>query len=63
MTRKKIRKKTYLVPVVVEGRAMEEIMKSMQLRASCGICAEVGCSWCNASVPGVLKKILIVAED
>jgi hypothetical protein len=34
MTRKKTRKKTFLVPVVVEGRAMEEIMKSMQLRAS-----------------------------
>lgn len=62
MTEKKqAQKTTYLVPVA-EGPGMHEVLSAMSVRASCGSCSEVGCSWCNASVPGRHMKLMLVSE-
>jgi hypothetical protein len=56
MTKKDSRldpKTEFILVPVVDAPEMEEVMNLLKVRCCCGTCNEVGCSWCNASVPRV----------
>ncbi|CCJ09065.1 Hypothetical protein BN69_3614 [Methylocystis sp. SC2] len=60
---KPVQTTTYLIPIAAEGPAMEKILQSIQLQATCGTCTSIGCSWCNASVPAAHMRIALVPDE